>query len=146
MLTCVIKLTALHKLCVWVWKTAKLSHQYHIFICTYAISLLTYAVCSQRIVRQLSGICTWNVILSLQMRKCICTMLLAYLRRQFLFTDPEVFIFTWYVIPAVFEIKKIYFDAVFIFSFKTIGFIRSPVTEKQTNKTENLIQDACSSL
>lgn len=116
--------------CVWEKQQniSSISH-IHMHICN-----ITADICSQRIVRQLSGICTWNVILSPQMRKCTCTMLLAYLRSQFLFTDPEVWIFTWYVIPAVFEIIKIYFNTVFIFSFKTIGFIRPPVTEKQTKK------------
>lgn len=143
MLNCVIKLTALHKLCVWVWKTAKLSHQYHMFICTY----ITAHICS------------------MQSKDCETAFRHLHMKCDFKPSDEEVYLhdvtgllkkpvsfhrsrsFDFHMVchSSCFRNQKNLFRHSLHF-FLQNHWVHQVPSNWKTNKTENLIQDACSSL
>jgi len=63
------------------------------------------------------------------------------LELNFFLTDPKILIFTWNIIPAVFNVMEPYLYTVLSFAFKTIGLSWAPVAETKENRTTIIINN-----
>ncbi len=82
--------------------------------------------------------CMWNGNFCIHIQHSefqLCRVLYAELQSHYLFTDPEVLIFTWYIIPAVFHIMTIDLYTVLLFAFIIVRLARAPVAESKKKKS-----------